>query len=114
MRRKDRQDDWDNGMTIAPMNGDELPKYRRMIYQNRENTPRSKREKSDVTRKEQRAMIRAMFEVMLPRILVVLVGFGLTALIIWLWLSCSSELPFLMLLSANSLLCAMIYFDTVS
>ena len=87
MRRKDRQDDWDNGMTIAPMNGDELAKYRRMIYQNRENTPRSKREKSDVTRKEQRAMIRAMFEVMLPRILVVLVGFGLTALIIWLWLS---------------------------
>lgn len=82
MSRKDRQDDWDNGMTVAPMNGDELPKYRRAAFQNRENTPRHKRQKSDVTRKEQRAMIRAMFEVMLPRILVVLVGFGLTALII--------------------------------
>lgn len=87
MSRKDKRDDWDNGMTVAPMNGDELPKYRRAAFQNRENTPRHKRQKSDVTRKEQRAMIRAMFEVMLPRILVVLVGFGLTALIIWLWLS---------------------------
>lgn len=87
MSRKDRQDDWDNGMTVAPMNGDELPKYRRAAFQNRENTPRHKRQKSDVTRKEQRAMIRAMFEVMLPRLLVILVGFGLTALIIWLWLS---------------------------
>ena len=87
MSRKDRQDDWDNGMTVAPMNGDELPKYRRAAFQNRENTPRHKRQKSDVTRKEQRAMIRAMFEVMLPRLLVILVGFGLTALVIWLWLS---------------------------
>lgn len=87
MSRKDRQEDWDNGMTVAPMNGDELPKYRRAAFQNRENTPKHKRQKRDVTRKEQRAMIRAMFEVMLPRILVVLVGFGLTALIIWLWLS---------------------------
>ena len=72
MSRKDKRDDWDNGMTIAPMNGDELPKYRRAIYLNSERRPKNKREKSDITRKEQRAMIRAMFEVMLPRVLIVL------------------------------------------
>lgn len=65
MSRKDKRDDWDNGMTIAPMNGDELPKYRRAIYLNSERRPKNKREKSDITRKEQRAMIRAMFEVKL-------------------------------------------------
>ncbi len=86
MRRKEKNYDWDNGMTVAPMNGDELPKYRRAIYLNREKRPAGKIEKSDITRKEQRAMMRAMFEVMLPRILLVLVGFGLTALVIWLWL----------------------------
>ena len=61
MSRKDRQEDWDNGMTVAPMNGDELPTYRRAAFQNRENTPKHKRQKSDVTRKEQRAMIRASY-----------------------------------------------------
>lgn len=68
------------------MNGDELPKYRRAIYLNSERRPKNKREKSDITRKEQRAMIRAMFEVMLPRVLIVLLCFGVTALLIWLWL----------------------------
>ena len=86
MSRKDKRDDWDNGMTIAPMNGDELPKCRRAIYLNSERRPKNKREKSDITRKEQRAMIRAMFEVMLPRVLIVLLCFGVTALLIWLWL----------------------------
>lgn len=87
MRRKERNDDWDNGMTIAPMNGDELPGYRRQMYMNREKrAQKSGRVKSDVTRKEQRAMIKAMFEVMLPRLLIVLLCFGFTALLIWLWL----------------------------
>lgn len=45
MSRKDKRDDWDNGMTIAPMNGDELPKYRRAIYLNSERRPKNKREK---------------------------------------------------------------------
>lgn len=87
MRRKERNDDWDNGMTIAPMNGDELPGYRRQMYMNREKrAQKSGRVKGDVTRKEQRAMIKAMFEVMLPRLLIVLLCFGFTALLIWLWL----------------------------
>ena len=72
MSRKDKRDDWDNGMTIAPMNGDELPKYRRAIYLNSERRPKNKREKSDIT--------------MLPRVLIVLLCFGVTALLIWLWL----------------------------
>ena len=87
MAKKEKKlPDWDDGRTVAPMNGDELPKYRRAIYLNSERRPKNKREKSDITRKEQRAMIRAMFEVMLPRVLIVLLCFGVTALLIWLWL----------------------------
>ena len=85
-KRSRANDDWDNGMTVAPMNGDELPRYRRRVYDNRENK-RTKRVKNDITRKEQNAMIRAMFAVMLPRLLVVLLGFGFVAVLIWLWLS---------------------------
>lgn len=86
-RKKSRaNDDWDNGMTVAPMNGDELPKYRRNAFDNRENK-RTRRVKSDITRKEQNAMIRAMFAVMLPRLLVVLLGFGFVGVLLWLWLS---------------------------
>ncbi len=85
-KRSRANDDWDNGMTVAPMNGDELPAYRRRAYDNRENK-RTRRVKSDVTRKEQNAMIRAMFAVMLPRLLVVLLGFGFVGILLWLWLS---------------------------
>lgn len=45
MSRKDKRDDWDNGMTIAPMNGDELPKYRRAIYLNSERRPKTREKK---------------------------------------------------------------------
>ena len=86
MAKKDK-DDWDDGRTIAPMTGEELPGYRRALFANRENKRNLPNGgKSDITRKERRAMIRAMFAVMLPRLLVVLAGFGLTALILWLWL----------------------------
>ncbi len=84
MKRKD--DDWDNGMTIAPMNGDELPSYRRAAFSNREKKGKNLKVKNDYTKKERRAMIKAMFAVMLPRLCVVLAGFALTALLIWLWL----------------------------
>lgn len=46
MSRKDKRDDWDNGMTIAPMNGDELPKYRRAIYLNSERRPKTREKKA--------------------------------------------------------------------
>ena len=84
---KKKKDDWDDGRTIAPMTGDELPEYRRAMFANRENKRNLPNGgKSDLTGKERRAMIRAMFAVMLPRLLVVLLGFGLTALILCLWL----------------------------
>jgi len=80
--KKQNRDDWDDGRVIAPMNGDELPAYRRGV------TIKSgkKRVKSDVTKKEQRKMILAMFSVMLPRLLIVLAGFAVAAGIVILWL----------------------------
>ena len=88
--KKDRtrkKDDWDTGVVVAPMNGDELPKYRRMIYLNRaKRPPKGERPKSDLTKKERRAIVRAGFLAMLPRLLVILVAFGVVALLIWLWL----------------------------
>ena len=81
-----KNDDWDNGMTIAPMNGDELPKYRRAAFTNRQKKIEKGKIKSDVTKKEQRAMMRALFVVMLPRLCVILAGFALTGLLIWFWL----------------------------
>ena len=84
---KKKKDDWDDGRTIAPMTGDELPGYRRALFTGRENKRTVKeRGKSDISRKERRAMIRAMFAVMLPRFLVIIAAFGVTALLIWLWL----------------------------
>ena len=85
MREKKRED-WDNGMTVAPMTGAELPAYRRGILSGRTRNG-GKRVKSDVTKKEQRAMMKAMFQIMLPRLIVVLCGFGLVAVLIWLWLT---------------------------
>ncbi len=85
MARK-KNDDWDNGMTIAPMNGDELPAYRRAAYMNREKKQKSGKVKTEYTKKEQRAMIKAFFSVMLPRLCLVLAGFSLAALLIYLWL----------------------------
>lgn len=80
--KKQPEEDWDDGRVIAPMNGDELPAYRRNISFKRD----KKRPQSDVTRKEQRKMILAMFQVMLPRFLIILLGFGLAAGVVVLWL----------------------------
>ena len=84
---KKKKDDWDDGRTIAPMTGDELPGYRRALFSGRENKRNLPNGgKSDVSGNERRAMIRAMFAVMLPRLLIVLAAFGVTALMLWLWL----------------------------
>lgn len=87
MRKK--KDDWvDDGRTIAPMTGEEIPPSSRGIFQGRERRKNLKNKgKSDVTKKETRAMIRAMFAVMLPRLLVILAGFALVFAIMYLWLS---------------------------
>ena len=87
--RKKHKDDWDTGIVVAPMNGDELPKYRRAAYLNRAKRP-SKEErlkhKNMYTRKERRAIVRAGFLAMLPRLLVILAGFGVAVALIYLWL----------------------------
>lgn len=88
-RKKKDLPDWDNGMTVAPMNGDELPKYRRMAYLNRTKHPSKaerKEHKNMYTKKERRAMIRAGFMAMLPYLLVCIVGFGIVIGLIYVWL----------------------------
>ena len=86
-KKKKDKDDWDTGVVIAHMNGDELPKYRRMAYLNRQKRPpKEERKKSDLTRKEKRALYRAGFLAMLPQLLVILIGFGIVAVLIYFWL----------------------------
>ena len=85
--KKKKKDDWDTGVVIAPMNGDELPKYRRIIYQSRaKRPPKGERQKSDLTRKEKRAIYRAGFAAMLPQLLVILVSFLIVGGVLFLWL----------------------------
>ncbi len=88
MTKKDKkQEDWDDGRTIAPMNGDELPAYRKAGFANRENRKEAaKKEQIEVTKEEERAMRKAMFAVMLPRVIAALVGFGIVWLLMALWL----------------------------
>ena len=86
-KKKKDKDDWDTGVVIAPMNGDELPKYRRMAYLNRQKRPpKSERKKSDLTKKEKRAIYRAGFLAMLPQLIVILIGFGIVAVLVYFWL----------------------------
>ncbi len=82
MKNKDKRDDWDNGMTIAPM--DNVAKGRRGLDNDR-NT-RKQVGSEDYTPKEQKAMIGGMFLAMLPRLLAVLGGFALAIAVIFLWL----------------------------
>ena len=90
MAKDKKKNDWDTGITVAPMNGDELPKYRRMAYLNRAKRP-SKEErlkhKHMYTKKERRAIIRAGLLAMLPQFLIIIVAFGIVFGLIYLWLS---------------------------
>ncbi len=84
---KKKKNDWDPGIVVAPMNGDELPKYRRLAYLNRaKRPPKEERKKSDLTKKERRAIMRAGFLSMLPLLLITLAAFGVVALLLVLWL----------------------------
>lgn len=87
MKRKD--DDWDNGMTIAKMDGNELPTYRKAIYSARAKRKNAQKKdyENDYTKKEQRAILRGMFSAMLPRLFVILAGFAVAYLLILIWLS---------------------------
>ncbi|MCI9518570.1 MAG: hypothetical protein HFK08_04840 [Clostridia bacterium] len=81
-KKKDNREDWDDGRVVAPMNGDELPFYRRIFASKRT----EKKVKVEVTKEERRALRKAMFSVMLPRLLLIIAGFGIAALVIFLWL----------------------------
>ncbi len=86
-QKKKDKDDWDTGVVIAPMNGDELPKFRRMAYLNRaKRPPKGERPKSDLTKKEKRALYRAGFAAMLPQLAVIIAGFGIVAVLLYFWL----------------------------
>ena len=88
MRKKKEKQEWvDDGRTIAPMTGEEIPTSSRGFFLGRERKRNRKGEKSDITRKERRAMVRAMFLVMLPRLLIILACFSLVAGLMYLWLS---------------------------
>ena len=86
MRKK--KEKWvDDGRTIVPMTGEEIPQSSRGFFQGRERKRNVKNRKSDLTRKERHAMMRAMFAVMLPRFLIILACFTLVFAIMYLWLS---------------------------
>lgn len=76
---KRKKDDWDDGRVIAPMDNVDSP-FGRGRRRNADN-------KTDVSKKERRAMIRAMFSVLLPRLLIVLLSFGFIAVLMYLWLA---------------------------
>lgn len=79
-KNKKHYDD-DDGRTIVDMNVDGLPWY----------NPTAKDKKvakeDRPTRKETHAMIRAWFAAYLPRIIAVVVGFGLAAGVVVCWLN---------------------------
>lgn len=88
-KKKKKKDDWDPGITVAPMNGDELPKFRRLIYLNRKRKQDEKEnddEKKKYSKDDKRAIIRGGLLAMLPYLAIALVGFGIAALLVWLWL----------------------------
>ena len=84
MKQKNQREDWDNGMTVAPMDGvgNRTPRK----ADNDKNTQKHVGGE-EYTAKEKKAMVGGMFLAMLPRLLAVLVGFGLAIGVVVLWLS---------------------------
>lgn len=82
MKRKNEREDWDNGMTVAPMDGVSRPSRKN----DNGSSETQKKVSETYTKKEQKAMIGGMFLAMLPRLLAVLVGFGLAIGLVALWL----------------------------
>lgn len=71
----------DDGRTIVDMNIDGMPWY------NPTASDKKIAEEDKPTRKEIRAIMRAWFSVYLPRLLAVLIGFGLAVGVIVCWLN---------------------------
>lgn len=83
MKRKNEREDWDNGMTVAPMDG-----VGRTLRKNDDAgiTNTKKKVGETYTKKEQKAMTQGMFLAMLPRLIAVLGGFALAIAVVVLWL----------------------------
>ena len=84
MKRKNEREDWDNGMTVAPMNGVGRLSSRKNDADGSTNT--KKKVGETYTKKEQKAMTQGMFLAMLPRLIAVLGGFALAIAVVVLWL----------------------------
>ena len=81
MKRKKKQlPEWDDGRTVANMNVEGMSWYH-------PDSGKEVKEEDKPTRKEKRAMIRAGYLAHLPRFIAILVGFGITIFILWLWLN---------------------------
>ena len=81
MKRKKKQlPEWDDGRTVANMNVEGMPWYH-------PDSGKEVKEEDKPTRKEKRAMIRAGYLTQQPRYITILVGFGITIFILWLWLN---------------------------
>lgn len=77
--KKRKKDDWDDGRVIAPMDGVQSPFGG--------GSRKDKANGVEVSKKERRALVKAFFSIMLPRLLIVLMSFGLVAVLMYLWLS---------------------------
>lgn len=98
-KKKKKKNDWDDGRVIAPMTGEELPPYRRGLGGAGSGpAPKNSGAKGEgrgtqngappqMSKKEERALTRALFLTMLPRLVVCLVAFGLVFLLGYLWLT---------------------------
>lgn len=64
----------DDGRTLYPMDG---------IYSPSE---QKKEDSLEINKKEKKAMRKALLQVMLPRLICVLIGFGICFLILYFWL----------------------------
>ena len=42
-KKTENKNDWDDGRTIAPMNGDELPSYRKIMFSDRKTDGKRKK-----------------------------------------------------------------------
>ena len=82
MAKNKKQPFVDDGRTVANMNVPGMKGY----TPHRDEKPLTKAEK--MTRKERRAAVRGAMRAMLPGFLCILAGFTLTAMLLFLWVSC--------------------------
>ena len=78
MNKKKKEKYIDDGHTIYSMDVD--AKWSRNHHENK---------KIYVSKEEERALIKAAFRAYIPKLLIVLFGFGLAILLMFFWLRCS-------------------------